>query len=597
MCLGYLCLMQPRHTYERLAETASAHVQTLERSLHTFTGVRLAAFGGVAVSIYAAFSLAHGWAWLALPCAAVFLYAVKWHSHLRQQLAAERTFLMLCRDELDVLRGHWRTRPDGAAYVDEAHPYASDLNVFGPHSLFQYMNRCRSAKATHLFAERLRHPLPDVAAIERHSALHAELALDPAWSLRYLTLAKLHCNEEADAATHAAVHTPTPAPGSFYTMILPMCMAAIAFATAVGVVPVQGLLTASLLTLGITAWHHKRHTARFEAFTAWAGRAAMAEGMLNMLLGRSFGSPGFRQMVEAAQLRGSAAALRKLRRIAGAVESRNNMVVSIALNAFLLWDFQCMRRIAAWEKLYLALCNAWFQLATEVESLQCEGLFVHNHPHFAKAELSPGAPLSITGGVHPLMGPEAVSNDLDMGTMPSFYIITGANMAGKSTYLRMVGVNLLLAMRGLPVAAKHMRLQPVVLYTSMLTTDSLGEHASYFFAELHRLRAIVDSLESGRPHFLILDEILKGTNSTDKAEGSRQFLEKLLTLPASGLIATHDLSLCTVASSFPERVRNMRFEVHFEDGALQFDYRLQPGVCQNMNASFLLRSMGLTTGA
>ncbi|HKL02443.1 MAG TPA: hypothetical protein VJ911_02160, partial [Cryomorphaceae bacterium] len=166
--------------------------------------------------------------------------------------------------------------------------------------------------------------------------------------------------------------------------------------------------------------------------------------------------------------------------------------------------------------------------------------------------------------------------------------------AGKSTYLRTIGTTLLLVMRGLPVPVKSMQYKPQRIFTSMLTTDSLGDRESYFFSELKRLRKLMDLLETGSSYFVILDEILKGTNSVDKAKGSKRFMKKLLQMPAKGLIATHDLSLCELESNFPEKIQNKRFEIEFHGDELVFNYQLDDGVCQNMNASFLLKRMGLT---
>lgn len=173
-------------------------------------------------------------------------------------------------------------------------------------------------------------------------------------------------------------------------------------------------------------------------------------------------------------------------------------------------------------------------------------------------------------------------------------IVTGANMAGKSTFLRTVGTNMLLATKGLPVPVESMSFTPTQLFTSMVTADNLGEGESYFFSELKRLKELTSILEKDQPLFVILDEILKGTNSLDKAEGSRLFMEKLLDLPAHGLIATHDLSLCKMEADFSEAIQNYSFEVEFKEGELHFDYKLKRGVCKNMNARFLLEKMGLT---
>ncbi|WP_338039252.1 MutS-related protein [Maribacter litopenaei] len=170
-----------------------------------------------------------------------------------------------------------------------------------------------------------------------------------------------------------------------------------------------------------------------------------------------------------------------------------------------------------------------------------------------------------------------------------FFIITGANMAGKSTFLRTVSLQIVMANIGLPVCAKVMEYSPIKLITSMRTSDSLTDDESYFFSELKRLKFIVDEIQKDN-YFIVLDEILKGTNSTDKARGSRKFVERLVASSSTGIIATHDLSLCEVANELPQ-VKNYYFDAEIVDDELHFDYTFKEGICQNMNASFLLRKM------
>ena len=186
-----------------------------------------------------------------------------------------------------------------------------------------------------------------------------------------------------------------------------------------------------------------------------------------------------------------------------------------------------------------------------------------------------------------------VRNDIDMEKRPFFIIITGANMAGKSTYLRTIGVNYLLACTGMPVCAEEMEVYPARLITSLRTSDSLTDNESYFFAELKRLKLIIDKLQVGEELFIILDEILKGTNSMDKQKGSFALIKQFMALEADGIIATHDLLLGTLIDLFPENIRNFRFEADITDNELTFSYRLRPGVAQNMNACFLMKKMGI----
>lgn len=196
---------------------------------------------------------------------------------------------------------------------------------------------------------------------------------------------------------------------------------------------------------------------------------------------------------------------------------------------------------------------------------------------------------------HPLLHRNTcVKNDIDIRQSPSFLIVTGANMAGKSTYLRTVGVNYLLACIGAPVYADRLAVYPAALVTSLRTSDSLVSHESYFFAELKRLKMIIDRLQRGEQLFIILDEILKGTNSEDKQKGSLALMKQLVHYRSCGIIATHDLMLGSLADEFPDAIRKYRFEADIEDDSLTFFYRLLPGVACNMNACFLMQKMGIT---
>ncbi|MGL4327421.1 MAG: MutS-related protein, partial [Tannerellaceae bacterium] len=173
------------------------------------------------------------------------------------------------------------------------------------------------------------------------------------------------------------------------------------------------------------------------------------------------------------------------------------------------------------------------------------------------------------------------------------FVVTGANMAGKSTFLRSVGVNMVLALTGSVVRATTFHFTPIQLFTSMRTTDNLAGGISYFHAELLRLKKLVDAASAGNPLFIILDEMLKGTNSTDKLNGSIRFLEKIRTLPLCGLIATHDLALGELSTKYPTEFHNICFEIEHTNEAISYDYKLKPGVSRNMNASILLKQMGL----
>ena len=259
-------------------------------------------------------------------------------------------------------------------------------------------------------------------------------------------------------------------------------------------------------------------------------------------------------------------------------------------NGFLLWDLNQAFKIEQWIKTYGHEVGQWFDTIAFFDAYNSLGNFAFNHPKYSFPKLTDDAVvLKALDAAHPLLDPKkSVTNDFEIQG-EQFLIITGANMAGKSTFLRTVSLQIVMSNMGLPVCASSVTYSPIKLITSMRTSDSLTDDESYFFSELKRLKFIVDQIQTDS-YFIVLDEILKGTNSTDKAIGSRKFVEKLIGSKATGIIATHDLSLCEASNSLPQ-VENHYFDAQIINGELYFDYKFKEGVCQNMNASFLLKKM------
>jgi len=266
------------------------------------------------------------------------------------------------------------------------------------------------------------------------------------------------------------------------------------------------------------------------------------------------------------------------------------MLFGFFANGFLLWDLQQCYKIEQWIQNNGTAVEQWFKTIAFFDAYNSLGNFSFNHPSYVFPEItSEGTILKSEGAGHSLLAPEkSILNDVTINR-EEFFIITGANMAGKSTFLRTVSLQIVMANVGLPVCAKKTIYSPIKLITSMRTTDSLTDDESYFFSELKRLKFVVDEIQKDH-YFIVLDEILKGTNSTDKAIGSRKFVEKLVGSKSTGIIATHDLSLCEIVEELPQ-VKNHYFDAEIIDNELHFDYKFKNGVCKNMNASFLLKKM------
>jgi DNA mismatch repair ATPase MutS len=281
--------------------------------------------------------------------------------------------------------------------------------------------------------------------------------------------------------------------------------------------------------------------------------------------------------------------IHRLTRMIDSLEQRNNLLMGIFLNGFLLWDIRFCYQIEKWISQHGSKVEKWLDHINEMEAQNSLANFAYNHDDYAYPKLSDQHQLKVKNLIHPSLDQQkAVGNHLTISS-DDFFIITGANMAGKSTFLRSIGTLIIMANCGLPAAADYCEYQPIKLISSMRTADSLAGEASYFYAELARLKKIIDKIDQ-EPYFIILDEILKGTNSEDKAKGSQKFVERLVKTKSTGLIATHDLSLCKVADAY-QKVSNLHFDAQIIKDELYFDYQLKEGICKNMNASFLLRKM------
>jgi DNA mismatch repair ATPase MutS len=286
--------------------------------------------------------------------------------------------------------------------------------------------------------------------------------------------------------------------------------------------------------------------------------------------------------------------VKSLASLVSALNARLNSLTNLFVNSLLLYDLQCVYRLEKWKEENAGNLIAWLDAISDTEVLSSWGTYAFNHPEFTDAGINDDLTIRAVQLGHPLIpANERVDNDLYAGKESSILIITGANMAGKSTFLRTLGINVVLALNGAPVSAEKFDCPLIHLRTGMRTADSLKDHQSYFYAELDRLKSIMDELRSDKPLLILLDEILKGTNSTDKQAGSIALVKQLIPHPCLALIATHDLALGELAHEFPEQVRNFCFEPTIENDQLSFDYKLKPGLARKMNATFLMKKMGI----
>jgi DNA mismatch repair ATPase MutS len=290
----------------------------------------------------------------------------------------------------------------------------------------------------------------------------------------------------------------------------------------------------------------------------------------------------------------SSKAIRQLRYAISQLDVRYN-AFSALLEVASLWSVQWINRLEHWRRTHQDDLPAWFATLAEVDALVSFANYRMNQPGFIYPAINDTHSYFGSQLGHPLLAAKSrVTNDLEIATDGHIHLVTGSNMAGKSTWLRTVGVNVVLALAGAPVCAAEMRIPQLQVWTSMRSQDALHESTSSFFAELKRLKAIIEAVEAKDGQvFFLLDEILKGTNSRDRHTGARALIRQLIKAKGAGIIATHDLELATMENEVGSRVENYAMEVRIDEGELVFDYLLQRGVSQSFNATLLMARMGI----
>lgn len=592
-------VMKPDEVLVQLKNGAKANLSRYKSQLAWLSIIRMLSFIGIPTSIYFLSENTLVVALVVLVFLICFIVSLRKYADLKDLNFHEKIFIGFIDQELEALKGNWKTFDEGEEFINRDHRFTSDLNVFGKHSIYQFLNRARSSAGRMKVAKFLDTELLNLEEIESNSSMIQAFSKNPEFLFRFLAFAgktgasdNLYVQIQKWQAKREWKRSHVQ--WTILRFVFPFISIGSFLVYLGDLISLNAFLLCLVIPMGALSLNLKSHMKGFNALSDILKTVDSFKGAIELVQSENFDDPSVKALFKNYNLEKSSEGLEDLSRIMGAIDSRNNVFVSVILNLFLLWDFQCAYRVVNWKAEYGDKLLQWLELVSLMESYCSMSIYVFANPNFKNADLIDGDDFTGKQMKHVLMDGSAVANDFILGADNKLSILTGANMAGKSTYLRTIGTSMLLAMRGLPVNADELRFKPQKIFTSMLTVDSLGASESYFFSELKRLRVLVDYLESGEQHFVILDEILKGTNSKDKAEGSKGFVKKLIQLPMKGLVATHDLSLCELSNEYPAQIINQKFEIGYSEDNLVFSYKVEPGVCENMNASFLLQKMDLT---
>lgn len=594
--------MKPDEYYQKQIDHYTARLKQIKKRRNLITLAKLLTFGYMIFLIYLLINHStQPLLLLGIGAILVFIFLTLWDSQIiyRQHLIEE--LLRINTLESDYLAGNFSALDQGERFNDPAHPYAHDLDLFGEDSLFQHLNRTVTFSGTQKLVSWLLSLSKDPEVIHSRQQAAEELCAEPEWCQHFRAAGALHPTQALDAVILKSGPTESPFFSKHSTVRLILWIAnttvIVSWAvTSFTPLPFSISLVLSLLQLSALALYIKKINAYHQRLNLFLKTISNYLPLVRLIHDQSFRSPYLQKIRHSlfTPESNSLQALTQLHRIQNSLDQRGNIVIAFILNGLYLKDFHTLLRLDHWRKKYGPDIETWTDVLSEADALISMANYRFNHPAYCLPVICQDRLLDTEEIGHPLLKSERnVTNDFSIRSLHQIAIVTGANMAGKSTFLRTIGVNLILAQSGNVVCSRYFAFQPMTLFTSMRTTDSLSKDTSYFHAELLRLQQLVNIAQQEDKVFIILDEMLKGTNSVDKLNGSLAFLKRILSYPISGLVATHDLALGELADDFPEHFFNVCFEIVHSGSQITYDYKLHPGISSNMNASILLKQMGL----
>ncbi|KFF09876.1 MutS-related protein [Flavobacterium hydatis] len=528
-----------------------------------------------------------------------FIVLMRIHSKLSFKKKLTETLLKINKNEITFLKREKLPFENGQEFIDFHHPYAYDLDIFGEHSLFQSLNRTGTFVGKKTLANQLLYNLPNNEITQNQDAIH-ELQSKLDWRQEFQALAIL--GQDTKEAYQALLNWKDgkSAPFSKVMSLLIYVLPAIFGALVIAYFVTSNLSLLSYITfvfvlnttiLGMFFKRIQTEIAKAENIDKIIKQYGL---LVKEIENETFKSEKLITLQNKLIYKNAKASvhLKQLSELFSNMDTINNFVTALLFNGIFLFNLHVLKNLLNWKTSHAAVLEEWLNVIGEFETLNSLANFSHNNQDFVFPELNNDFKIGFSNLSHPLLNPDTrVGNEVQFFP-ESFMILTGSNMSGKSTFLRSLGINMVLGGIGSVVCANKAAMHPLPVLVSMRLSDSLSDSESYFFAEIKRLKQIMDALED-KPAFVLLDEILRGTNSDDKRNGTIEVVKKVIAKKAIGAIATHDIEVCLTTNDYPEILTNQCFEVEIKNNELHFDYKLREGICKNKSATFLMQKMGV----
>jgi len=528
-----------------------------------------------------------------------FIILMRFHNKIKDDKEFKEALVAINTEEITFLKREKLAFDSGDEFIDFTHPYAYDLDIFGSHSLFQNLNRTNTFIGKKTLANQLLGVLPN-SEIKANQEAIQELAKKLKWRQEFMAFAK----KSQDSPVH---YNTLIKWAEFKSKPVSKAVSVLSFLapTIFALVFIGYLISSNTLYLSALSYLFVFNLIVFGLFY---GRISLeitkADNMdkiiqqygliLQIIENETFESTKLKDLQNKLKVNAlnSSGHLKELAVFFSRMESISNFVTTPLFNGLFLFHLHTLQYIIRWKRDYAPALSQWLEVIGSFEALNSLANFSYNNPEFVFPKLNTNYEISFSNLSHPLLNLETrIGNEVDFQPQ-SFMILTGSNMSGKSTFLRSLGINMVLGGIGSAVCAREASLHPMPVLVSMRLSDSLSDSESYFYAEIKRLKQIMDALNGNRA-FVLLDEILRGTNSDDKRSGTIEVIKKMIAKEAIGAIATHDIEVCLTTDEYPNQLINKCFEVEIIDDDLHFDYKLHDGICQNKSATFLMKKMGV----
>ncbi len=525
------------------------------------------------------------------------------HKDLANSAAAAhlKRLIGINEDEINAVAGKYFQFDDGKIFTPHEHFYANDMDVFGHASLYQFINRTTSEMGAQKLADWLLHPADKETILQRQAALATLMPLSN-WRQNITAIGKKTIIKKSTLGKIANwLQQPSLflqfKPWQWLRYLLPLIILGITAMVIFGYISLN-YFYGTMLISGIIGFQiNKIISPLHEQLSKIVDELEALSESIAAIESQSFQTTLLQKLKNNLQndKEKASATINQLQKILDRLDIRYNIVISAPLNLLLFWNLQQVLDLENWKNKNTSRIDTWFDTLANIEALNslttlqfnnkdwCIPVLHNDHFFINAKELG-----------HPLIPViKRINNYISINEAGKIMVVTGSNMAGKSTYLRSLGINVILAMAGAPACATAFEISPVQLLSSMRIADNLEESTSTFYAELKKLKTVIEKINAKEKVFVLLDEILRGTNSLDRHTGSEALIQQLIKQNAAAIIATHDLALADLKNIYPLHIITKHFDVQVNGEELYFDYKLKEGVCTSMNASILMKNIGL----